>query len=135
MCTVMWCVQEVWLWKFRYLYDVYLFFCKQKTAYEMRISDWSSDVCSSDLKSDAPGRAISSMGNGRSGMEEVDFHQLEEDRFAARTAALLKERARSEERRVGKEGVSTCRYRWAPDHKTKTQRLQATESHIKSLHT
>src|SRR3546814_11986145 len=28
---------------------VYFFFCKQKTAYEMRISDWSSDVCSSDL--------------------------------------------------------------------------------------
>src|SRR3546814_5602895 len=27
------------------------FFFKQKTAYEMRISDWSSDVCSSDLKS------------------------------------------------------------------------------------
>src|SRR3546814_3397103 len=26
-----------------------IFFCKQKTAYEMRISDWSSDVCSSDL--------------------------------------------------------------------------------------
>src|SRR3546814_2080209 len=28
---------------------VFFFFCKQKTAYEMRISDWSSDVCSSDL--------------------------------------------------------------------------------------
>src|SRR3546814_1439164 len=28
------------------------FFCKQKTAYEMRISDWSSDVCSSDLRHD-----------------------------------------------------------------------------------
>src|SRR3546814_7597596 len=28
------------------------FFCKQKTAYEMRISDWSSDVCSSDLLDD-----------------------------------------------------------------------------------
>src|SRR3546814_5006613 len=28
---------------------VFCFFCKQKTAYEMRISDWSSDVCSSDL--------------------------------------------------------------------------------------
>src|SRR3546814_3505180 len=26
------------------------FYCKQKTAYEMRISDWSSDVCSSDLR-------------------------------------------------------------------------------------
>src|SRR3546814_10046642 len=28
---------------------IYVFFFKQKTAYEMRISDWSSDVCSSDL--------------------------------------------------------------------------------------
>src|SRR3546814_6215850 len=28
---------------------MFVFFCKQKTAYEMRISDWSSDVCSSDL--------------------------------------------------------------------------------------
>src|SRR3546814_17798576 len=28
---------------------MFFFFCKQKTAYEMRISDWSSDVCSSDL--------------------------------------------------------------------------------------
>src|SRR3546814_10711127 len=29
---------------------IHIFFCKQKTAYEMRISDWSSDVCSSDLR-------------------------------------------------------------------------------------
>src|SRR3546814_10539542 len=28
---------------------LFFFFCKQKTAYELRISDWSSDVCSSDL--------------------------------------------------------------------------------------
>src|SRR3546814_6510180 len=39
---------------------ILFFFCKQKTAYEMRISDWSSDVCSSDLgdagKSCAAGR-------------------------------------------------------------------------------
>src|SRR3546814_5868906 len=33
-----------------YLYVGCLFFFKQKTAYEMRISDWSSDVCSSDLR-------------------------------------------------------------------------------------
>src|SRR3546814_14617295 len=32
------------------LFCVFFFFFKQKTAYEMRISDWSSDVCSSDLK-------------------------------------------------------------------------------------
>src|SRR3546814_2713119 len=31
-------------------YMLYFFFFKQKTAYEMRISDWSSDVCSSDLR-------------------------------------------------------------------------------------
>src|SRR3546814_2395257 len=31
------------------LYSFFFFFFKQKTAYEMRISDWSSDVCSSDL--------------------------------------------------------------------------------------
>src|SRR3546814_6958877 len=34
------------------LYVVDFFFFKQKTAYEMRISDWSSDVCSSDLPDD-----------------------------------------------------------------------------------
>src|SRR3546814_2459167 len=33
---------------YEFLYFVFFFF-KQKTAYEMRISDWSSDVCSSDL--------------------------------------------------------------------------------------
>src|SRR3546814_5913770 len=38
---------------------IYIFFFKQKTAYEMRISDWSSDVCSSDLVSnDASGSSI-----------------------------------------------------------------------------
>src|SRR3546814_8718300 len=33
------------------LFSFCIFFFKQKTAYEMRISDWSSDVCSSDLRS------------------------------------------------------------------------------------
>src|SRR3546814_6937881 len=33
---------------------VWFFFFKQKTAYEMRISDWSSDVCSSDLQGPGP---------------------------------------------------------------------------------
>lgn len=42
---------------------------------------------------DAPGRAFSSVGSGRSAYEETDFHQLEEDRFAAETAELLKKRA------------------------------------------
>src|SRR3546814_8674262 len=36
------------------LHMLYSLFCKQKTAYEMRISDWSSDVCSSDLRRCVP---------------------------------------------------------------------------------
>src|SRR3546814_7561661 len=37
------------LYVVHFILFVYFFFFKQKTAYEMRISDWSSDVCSSDL--------------------------------------------------------------------------------------
>ena len=46
-----------------------------------------------DWKTDEPGRAFSSVSSGRSAYEETDFHQLEEDRFAADTAELLKKRA------------------------------------------
>src|SRR3546814_1085504 len=42
----------------RLFYCVFFFFFKQKTAYEMRISDWSSDVCSSDLWTRALTRPI-----------------------------------------------------------------------------
>src|SRR3546814_433633 len=42
-----------------FLLVLYFFFFKQKTAYEMRISDWSSDVCSSDLIQRAVGIGIS----------------------------------------------------------------------------
>src|SRR3546814_5847838 len=37
---------------FVFIFFCFFFFFKQKTAYEMRISDWSSDVCSSDLGGD-----------------------------------------------------------------------------------
>lgn len=43
-----------------------------------------------DQMSDAPGRAFSSVGSGRSAFENTDFHELEETRFAVETAALLK---------------------------------------------
>src|SRR3546814_9987261 len=51
---------------FLYSYCSFFFFFKQKTAYEMRISDWSSDVCSSDLTdcSDTDATALSAVGNG-----------------------------------------------------------------------
>lgn len=46
-----------------------------------------------EQKTDAPGRSFQSVGARRSAYEETDFHQLEEDRFAADTAELLKARA------------------------------------------
>jgi len=55
--------------------------------------DGHADPKDREIKSDAPGRAFSSVGNGRSAYEETDFHQLEEDRFAADTAEMLKARA------------------------------------------
>src|SRR3546814_4701718 len=42
-----------------------IFFFKQKTAYEMRISDWSSDVCSSDLSLAVGGKAVPLAAAGR----------------------------------------------------------------------
>src|SRR6188768_4511977 len=84
------------------------FFFKQKTAYEMSIGDWSSDVCSSDLLAVAPAHLV------RIGVQrEVSDRQRCD---AAR---------RSEERRVGKECQSTCRSRWSPSH-YKKKRLRQT---------
>src|SRR3546814_8406869 len=98
-----------------YVLLLFFFFFKQKTAYEMRISDWSSDVCSSDLVSQ---RMRHEFAVG------IMPHQL---RFHADAGQLelidgdvrdffFGEIKRSEERRVGKECVSTCRSRWSPYH-------------------
>ena len=46
-----------------------------------------------DQASDAPGRSFASVGSRRSAMEEADFHQIEEDRFAGEAADLLRDRA------------------------------------------
>ena len=54
----------------------------------------TSDAADRDRKTDAPGRTFDSSGGaGRSAYQEVDFHQLEEERFAAETAELLRKRA------------------------------------------
>src|SRR3546814_2622336 len=102
------------------------FFVKQKTAYDMRISDWSSDVCSSDLD-----RAGAVIGDARAGRVLADQRQ-ERLNHAQLAVKVDVEQAfdggevrgfehagadvRSEERRVGKECVSTCRSRWSAYH-------------------
>src|SRR3546814_7029234 len=98
----------------------FVFFFKQKTAYEMRISDWSSDVCSSDLtlisradyKAENPVATIGSEQISSVGQPSLDVAIGQMPQFAAAQGAA----ERSEERRVGKECVSTCRSRWSPYH-------------------
>src|SRR3546814_7181804 len=100
------------------LYDIYgiFFFFKQKTAYEMRISDWSSDVCSSDLSlrySTARHHAVVGCGADRSRRSPMPGVASAMPRSSL---SALTRSNRSEERRVGKECVSTCRSRWSPYH-------------------
>src|SRR3546814_12997788 len=140
ICVVVWLFVAIFV-------GVYccFFFFKQKTAYEMRISDWSSDVCSSDLQllrsqrmprdviiamDEVTDRVLDRMGNPgenaaweRKGM--VVGH-VQSGKTANYTGLICKAAdagyrlivviARSEERRVGKECVSTCSSRWAPSH-------------------
>src|SRR3546814_9892083 len=54
---------------------VLFFFFKQKTAYEMRISDWSSDVCSSDLNDISPVRLVSDRSKLEFNPEDVEALQ------------------------------------------------------------
>src|SRR3546814_6315628 len=95
----------------------FVFFFKQKTAYEMRISDWSSDVCSSDLlaflrRDDrGEGRQAADQGGDLFAQSQRPFRRSRRSRQRRR-----REGGRSEERRVGKECVRTCRSRWSPYH-------------------
>src|SRR3546814_3042674 len=62
------------------------FFFTQRTAYEVRISDWSSDVCSSDLRLEAGGRSDE---YDRLALEALDRRRRHADRTAAATAREL----------------------------------------------
>src|SRR3546814_19936300 len=100
----------------------------------MRISYWSSDVCSSDLLFSVEGRFgrriiarplrradrgqddqtdRRPLRKGQQFAEQEEAHQRTDRGFGAEQRA---EAVRSEERRVGTECVSTCRSRWAPYH-------------------
>src|SRR3546814_981227 len=99
----------------------YFFFFKQKTAYEMRISDWSSDVCSSDLRQHRHprpgiGQIAEDVALGAI-VDRDDMGPLPQPLPQAGGGSLIplpQSPQRSEERRVGKECVRTCRSRWSP---------------------
>src|SRR3546814_15310358 len=97
----------------------------------MRISDWSSDVCSSDLLvyrtpgftdyffASTPIREIAGLNIGSRPASRKSNQRIEDLRaipwgFSWAQCRLIL--TRSEERRVGKECVSTCRSRWSPYH-------------------
>src|SRR3546814_18294078 len=103
----------------------------------MRISDWSSDVCSSDLEKGHRRIGIKRCRGKRAAVHtEVECGAVSnlapahavrmEDTLGGSCGArgidyvedvvLLRLERRSEERRVGKECVSTCRSRWSPYH-------------------
>src|SRR3546814_14063515 len=129
----------------------FVFFCKQKTAYEMRISDWSSDVCSSDLFMPITATLAVVAGAAMAGVPLLNGFLSKEMFFAETLAARrgllmdvvpvglaiaasafgviyslrfvrcvffgpvstrLPRQPRSEERRRGKECVSTVSFRW-----------------------
>src|SRR3546814_9045632 len=113
----------------------------------MRISDWSSDVCSSDLHFKGRVPPIAVLPNGKTNLIALDLgihgdpiKALErivqiakagvDDHVVARELIALSDGQaesrpvlgmRSEERRVGKECVSTCRSRWCPYHEKNTK--------------
>src|SRR3546814_10782685 len=100
------------------------FYFNQKTAYEMRISDWSSDVFSSDLRLRARAGATDLRYSGwlfscaRIAAMKASSRERSSEAWLSSCVARTN---RSEERRVGKECVSTGRYRWAPYTKHKTK--------------
>src|SRR3546814_21113923 len=106
-------------------------FFKQKTAYWMRISDWSSDVCSSGLADTDPDtdrhRDLAERETPRGKTDQAARKAEHGDDLVALpfedVGALLQRGieggvGRSEERRVGESCVRTCRSRWSPYHET-----------------
>src|SRR3546814_6982240 len=91
-------------------------FFKQKTAYEMRISDWSSDVCSSDLMVDLVIPILAPRLDLRTVLTELRVSMPGVQLLPILHKKHLSDGFRSEERRVGQECVSTCRSRWSPYH-------------------
>src|SRR3546814_3726859 len=104
---VMCCMTFIWWCGLGVVVVVSFFFFKQKTAYEMRISDWIQ-TCAlpiSDLRALELGSVLHLQGRRDRGHRRRDHE-----------GALPVQRGRSEERRVGKECVNTCRSRWSPYH-------------------
>src|SRR3546814_14173685 len=102
-----------------------LYFFKQKTAYEMRISDWSSDVCSSDLFRRF---YLAATGSCQAACRRPRDHQ-----GGCLAGTQLHGPCQCDspkERRLGKECVSPSRSRWSPYHYKKRSRVSPTDTRL-----
>src|SRR3546814_6747801 len=93
----------------------FVFFFKQKTVYGMRISGWSSDVCSSDLYGGTVAPSFPSWLIDGTRPSRLAWLLKERILPPLYWKGMLKGHERSEERVWGK-SVSTCRSRWSPYH-------------------
>src|SRR3546814_14698297 len=99
----------------------------------MRISDWSSDVCSSDLTALRQFDVLV-MPTLPYVASELPAKDVDRATFITKALGMIANTApfdvtghpslRSEERRVGKECVSTCRSRWSPDHSQTNNKIE-----------
>src|SRR3546814_11972196 len=97
----------------------------------MRISDWSSDVCSSDLFDRVVLQPAAGRGQVLHGRERRRPLGLTGEKLCPAFAPRLEPvgiLGRSEARRVGKECVSKCRSRWSPYHLKKKTTTHSTDS-------
>ena len=91
----------------------FFFFFKQKTAYEIGTGDWSSDVCSSDLRERERERERQTdRQRERKEVREKEGRAGSSNKLSFDMTEVIMKFSRSEERRVGKE----CRSRWSPYH-------------------
>src|SRR3546814_16908685 len=108
----------------------------------MRISDWSSDVCSSDLfepqmATFSPGRKCSARKDANLRLSASNSAYVHcsplSPAIAGTLSATWSGACRAEERRVGKECVSTCRSRWSPYHlkKKKSQTSYKQDTYVR----
>src|SRR3546814_17139508 len=116
------------------------FFFKQKTAYEMRISDWSSDVCSSDLSiawnasSTIVPRSVFPL-SWRIRISGLSLSTENRGTFFLVRKTVPGRASRSEERRVGQECVSKCRSRWSPLHSKQNTTHRTITTHFNTYNT
>src|SRR3546814_15956856 len=98
----------------------------------MRISDWSSDVCSSDLADLAEFYYYCDYLMDREWARGEKLRDGHSTLWLTPLGWTEATATRSEERRVGKECVSTCRSRWSPYHSKKKNSSHSRQTHSQS---